>query len=645
MNAQPLLPDDTVAPLGADPVTAQIRLLCTTDLHAHLLPYDYFSDQDDRPYGLTRTATLIRAARTEARNVLLLDNGDALQGTPLGDITPQDGTGWTGAHPVITAMNQLGYDAATLGNHEFNFGLDWLCRALKGAQFPFTCANITQGGCAPGDAGSPFLPPYLLLSRQIIDDAGVARPLTLGVIGLVPAQITTWDRMHLHGRLRTQDMIETARRVVPKARAAGADLIILLAHTGIDPGPARPMMENAALPLAALPGVDAIMTGHSHGVFPQPGAICDGATDGGARCGIDHARGLLNGTPALMAGARGSHLGVMDLTLRRAGGQWRVIRHRAEARPTAPRAAIPIPADPTLSAQLAPAHRATLRLTRHPIGQGTARLHSYLALGAPNASVAVINALQRRCLAQAVAGTPDADLPLLSAACAFKTGGQGGPMNYTDVPAGPLSLRHAADLYTFPNRLCGLRVTGAQLRDWLERAAICFARIIPGAQDAPLLNAQVPGHDFDVIDGLSYAIDLSQPARYDHAGALIDTSAWRITDLRYNGQPLTDNTRFLLATNGYRANGGGPFPAMPDSAFAYTSPRLIRDLLVADLTTAPLTPPTDFGQTWRFAPLLGTTVTLDTSPAVMDDPQALKAINATPLGQTQDGFQRLRIAL
>jgi 2',3'-cyclic-nucleotide 2'-phosphodiesterase/3'-nucleotidase len=213
------------------------------------------------------------------------------------------------------------------------------------------------------------------------------------------------------------------------------------------------------------------------------------------------------------------------------------------------------------------------------------------------------------------------------------------------VPAGPLSLRHAADLYPFPNTLCGVRITGAQVRDWLERAVICFQTVTPGAQDAPLLNPDVPGHDFDVIDGLSYAIDLSQPARYDRAGALIDPGARRITDLRHNGHPVADDTVFLLATNGYRVNGSGPFTVVPDSAVAYSSSRLIRDLLIAGLAETPLTPPKTSKHTWRFTPLPGTTVTLDTGPVVMTDPQALAAINATPLALTEDGFQRLRITL
>lgn len=609
-------------------VTAQLRLMCTTDLHAHLLPYDYFADRGDRPYGLARTATLIRTARAEVTNTLLFDNGDALQGTPMADITAQPDSGWRGAHPVIHAMNQLGYDAATLGNHEFNFGLDWLARALADATFPFTCANIH----GYGQVGA-LLPPSLLLRRRIADIDGALHPLTLGVIGLVPAQIMIWDRLHLNGRLTSRDMVETARDIVPKLRAAGADLVVLLAHTGIDPAPAYPMMENAALPLASLPGVDAIMTGHSHDVFPLPGR--------NGPPGVDHAGGTINDTPALMAGSCGSHLGVLDLMLERRGARWRIVQHRSQLRAVAAHT----PADPALAVGLDPAHRATLKLTGRPVGRASARLHSYLALARPDASVAAINAVQRRCLARAVAGTADAALPILSAACAFKTGGHGGPDNFTDLPAGPLRLRHAADLYLFPNQMAGIRVSGAELREWLERAAICFAQIAPGAQDAPLQDPHVPGHDFDVIDGLSYQIDLSQPARYDRCGTRIRPEARRIRDLRYGGAPLSETARFLLATNSYRSNGGGPFAPVPEDRVVHRSSWVIRDLLTEDMRSAPLAAPPGYRETWRFAPMPGTTVVLETGPAVMSDPDAVARIGAEPLNITDAGFLRLRLPL
>ena len=644
---------EVALPEGA---TAQLRLLETTDLHAHLLPYDYHSDNGDQPWGLARVATLIRAARAQVRNVMLFDNGDALQGTPMGDLTTGPASVWRGPNPVIAAMNRLNYDAATLGNHEFNFGLNWLGRTLGDATFPVTCANImTPEGAAPARS---YLPPYLLLHRTISCDDGSEYPVTLGVIGLVPPQITTWDHAHLAGQLHVQDMIQTARRMVPQVRAAGADIVLLLAHSGIDGIRAVPMMENAAIPLAAIEGVDAIMAGHSHEIFPQPAACSPAPSqDTGATAAVDHARGLLSGKPAVMAGAWGSHLGVLDLTLEARRGRWQIIGHTAEARPVggAPGAqasrapASPIACDAELSRALGPAHRLTLRHMHRPIGQARTRLHSYLAMARADASVAAINAVQTRLLGRALQGTEHEGLPILSATAAFKTGGRGGPNNFTDLPEGMLSLRHAADLYPFPNNLCGMILTGADLRDWLERAAICFATVRPGAPEAMLRDYSVPGHDFDVISGLTYRIDLSAAPRYDRHGAALNTEpgagAGRIQDLCYNGRPLAAGDRFALATNSYRAFGAGAFTRPDDARIVHVSATSLRDDLVAEIAQTPLAPPTGHAENWRFVPLPGASVLLDTGPGLHTDSSALDGMTADDLGMTPAGFRRLRIWL
>lgn len=619
--------------------TLRLRLLGTTDLHAHVLPYDYFADEGGRPYGLSRTATLIRAAREEAVNTMLFDNGDALQGTPVGDVTCQSGKGWLGPNPVIAAMNRLRYDAASLGNHEFNFGLDWLARTLSDARFPFCCANVAVSADA---APLPDVAPYLLLRRMFRDDTGALQDLKLGVIGLVPPQINTWDAGHLSGRLTAQDMVRTARRMVPLVRAAGADLVLLLAHTGIDPAPPYPMMENAALPLAAIEGVDAIMAGHSHGLFPQP-AHSDVARL--AERGIDHANGTLNGTPAIMAGALGAHLGVMDLTLTRRDGRWRITAHRSELRAVAPRSQPPALPDAALSRGAQAAHAMTLLHMRKPIGHSAQRLHSYLALVRPAASVAAVNRLQARILARALSGTAHADLPVLAATPAFKTGGRGGPRNFCDVRPGPISLRHAADLYPFPNRLCGLLVTGAELRDWLERAAICFATQRPDRPEAMLRNPDVPGHDFDVISGLTYRIDLSAPPRFDRHGALLDPRARRIRDLCHRGRKVSAEDRFVLATSTYRAQGGGAFVRARPGAVVHVAEKLLRDQMADEIGRAPLSVPDDHGGTWCFAPMPGNAVLLDTGPALRGDAEALGALDADDLGLTPEGFLRLRVRL
>ncbi len=580
-----------------------------------------------------RIATAIRAARAEAANTLLFDNGDALQGTPMGDLTTCPNACWPGPSPVIAAMNQLGYDAAALGNHEFNFGIDWLARTLRCAEFPVTCANVDVSG---GDVEGvwPVLP-SVILDRMMTCEDGSSRALKIGVLGLVPPQITMWDQMHLAGRLRAADMVSTARDAIPRLRASGADIVILLAHSGIDESAPQAMAENAALALAGLEGVDAIMAGHSHGLFPQ--ADAGGASNAAAR--IDHMRGLLAGTPALMAGACGGHLGVLDLTLTARGGRWQCTSHRAELRDVAA-----LPCDAPLEATLAPAHDMTLRHMRQPIGHASMRLHSYLALARPDPSVAALNAVQTRLMARALAGTAHEALPLLSATPAFKTGGRGGPRNFTDLPEGTLSLRHAADLYPFPNSLCGIEIDGAGLRDWLERAAICFATIQPGAPDQMLRDMEVPGHDFDVISGLTYNIDLAAPPLYDRAGHHLG-GAGRIRDLRHQGRPVDTEARFILATNTYRAFGAGAFAPTPCERIIHVSSALLRQELVEDIAHTPLGPPEDYVSNWAFAAMPGTHVLLDTGPGLRSDSAALAAIGGRDLGEGPGGFWRVRLPL
>jgi 2',3'-cyclic-nucleotide 2'-phosphodiesterase/3'-nucleotidase len=620
-------------PLSACGATLRLRILQTTDVHGNLLPFDYYTNQPDRPWGLARLATQIKRARSEvgAENCLVLDNGDFLQGTPLTDLTAQADNGWTGPHPIIAAMNDIGYDAGTIGNHEFNFGLEWLMDTLAQARFPLTCCNVlTRRGGTPVD-DTTLLPPYLLLNKQMQDRDGGWHSLRIGLLGLVPPQILTWDHARLSGRIDVRDMVESARAWVPSLRALGADLVLLLAHTGIDPGPDRPFMENAARALARLPGIDALLAGHSHKSFPS--------TDHNGIAGANASDGTLHDTPCLMAGFRGNHLGQLDLTLTHDGNAWQVTGHDSRllaVSSTHPCPAICIAADA--------AHRHTLALTAHEIGQTAAPLHSYLSLLRDDSIQHLVNDAQRRALTLALANSPHVGLPLLSASAPFKTGGRGGPAHFTDIPKGPLLLRHIADLYSFPNTLCGLLVTGADLRDWLERAAICFNQIIPGRPSQPLLDPSVPGHDFDVIDGLRYAIDLSQSARYDLSGALIHPEARRIQDLRHAGKPVRDDATFIIATNSYRAHGGGPFAPLAEKGLIYSGTRTVRDLLADHVAAVGQVAPAP-RPTWRFAPQPGTSVTIETGPGLRAHPADIAALDAVDLGITDAGFLRLGMPL
>ena len=215
--------------------TAHLRLMETTDLHVHVFPYDYYSDKPMDTAGLARTASLIRQIRNEAANSILVDNGDFLQGNPMGDFVAYErGLKEGDVHPVIKGMNVLGYDAATLGNHEFNYGLDFMTKVLSGANFPFVCANLVKGTLAASPREDQlFLKPYVILDREIRDGAGKTHPLRLGFIGFVPPQIMNWDRKHLEGSANTRDIVAVAKAFVPEMREQGCDLVIALSHSGI----------------------------------------------------------------------------------------------------------------------------------------------------------------------------------------------------------------------------------------------------------------------------------------------------------------------------------------------------------------------------------------------------------------------------
>jgi len=576
---------------AAGPSTVRLRLLETSDLHMFVYDYDYYAGRQDNTVGLAKTASLLRAARAEARNSLLFDNGDIIQGNPLGDYMALPGhlAGDPEGHPMFRAMNELGYDAATFGNHEFNYGLDFLQAALRTARFPFVCANIETPD------GQPFAAPTMVLRRRVVDEAGHPHDLRIGVIGLVTPQITVWDKARLAGRIRTTDIVDAAARHLPDLRRQ-CDLVVALCHSGIAWGPRAGGDENAALYLASLDGIDVVFTGHQHRVFPGP--------DYAGHPQIDAERGLLAGKPAVMPGFWGSHLGVIDLVLTRTGQQpWRITGSAVEARPIyrrEGRQAIALAADDAAVLRAAaPEHEATLRWMSQPVGRTTLPITSYFALTGSDSSLGLVNAAQLWYVRPLLQG-PLAHLPLLAAAAPFKAGGTG-PDSFVDVEAGPLDMKDIAGLYMFANTVCAVRCTGAEVREWLERAACIFNRIDPAvAGPQPLVNPRLPTYNFDVIAGVTYQIDVTRPARYGPDGRIIDARAHRILDLRHDGRPIDPAQEFVVVTNNYRADGGGSFPATGAGRIVLAAPDLTRDVLLRYVMQhQPLVPPRD--PVWRLA--------------------------------------------
>ncbi|HBC83623.1 MAG TPA: 2',3'-cyclic-nucleotide 2'-phosphodiesterase [Escherichia sp.] len=599
--------------VGAQAATVDLRLLETTDLHSNMMDFDYYKDTPTEKFGLVRTATLINAARQEVANSVLVDNGDVIQGSPLGDYMAAKGLSPNEVHPVYQAMNSLDYAVGNLGNHEFNYGLDYLHRALAGAKFPYVNANIIDV-----KTQQPLFTPYLIKETTVKDKEGKPQTLRIGYIGFVPPQIMTWDKANLSGKVTVNDITETARKYVPEMRSKGADVVVVIAHSGLSAEPYKALAENSVYYLSEVPGVDAILFGHAHAVFP--------GKDFAAIKGADIANGTLNGVPAVMPGMWGDHLGVVDLVLNNDSGTWKVTHSRAEARPIYDAAAKKSLAaeDSKLVSVLKASHDATREFVSKPIGQSADNMYSYLSLVQDDPTVQVVNMAQKAYVEHYIQGDPDlASLPVLSAAAPFKAGGRkNDPASFVEVEKGQLTFRNAADLYLYPNTLVVVKASGKEVKEWLECSAGQFNQIDPhSSKPQSLINWDTfRTYNFDVIDGVNYQVDVTQPARYDGECQSLNPQAERIKKLTFNGKPIDPNATFLVATNNYRAYGG-KFAGTGDSHIAFASPDENRAVLAAWISaesarTKAIHPAAD--NNWRLAPIHSDTaldIRFETSPS------------------------------
>jgi 2',3'-cyclic-nucleotide 2'-phosphodiesterase/3'-nucleotidase len=579
---------------GAHAATVDLRILETSDLHSNMMDFDYYKDTSTEKFGLVRTASLINAARGETVNSVLVDNGDLIQGSPLGDYMAAKGLKKGDIHPVYKALNTLDYAVGNLGNHEFNYGLDYLHMALSGAKFPYVNANIIDA-----KTNKPLFTPYVIKETTVKDKDGKEQTLRIGYIGFVPPQIMTWDKTNLEGKVTVQDITETARHYVPEMRKQGADLVVVIAHSGLSSDPYHAMAENSVYYLSEVPGVDAILFGHAHAVFP--------GKDFANIKGVDLEKGTLNGIPAVMPGMWGDHLGVVDLVLNNDSGAWKVTSSKAQARPiydSVAKKAL-VPEDAKLVEVLKHDHDATREFVSKPIGKSSDNMYSYLALVQDDPTVQVVNNAQLAYVEKYIQGDPDlANLPVLSAAAPFKVGGRkNDPASFVEVEKGQLTFRNAADLYLYPNTLVVVKATGKEVKEWLECSAGQFNQIdVNSTKPQSLINWDgFRTYNFDVIDGVDYQIDVSQPARYDGECQMVNAKAERIKGLTFKGKPIDPNATFLVATNNYRAYGG-KFAGTGDSHIAFASPDENRSVLANWITASKeIHPAAD--NNWRLAPI------------------------------------------
>jgi 2',3'-cyclic-nucleotide 2'-phosphodiesterase / 3'-nucleotidase len=552
--------------LEDQPTAVDLTVLATSDLHDHALDWDYYANGQfsAQNVGLARVGTLIEQIRDERGEdrVLLVDNGDTFQGNPLGSfyassehrrITDQSEY----PHPMALAMNALGFDAMVAGNHEFNYGLDFLGAVEEQVDFPVLGANVRDA-----EGGGEYLEPYSVIEVEVDG----AETIEVGVLGLTTPGSAVWDRSHVEGIVEFTDGIESAERYVPELREAGADVVVVIAHAGIrggsSYGDAIPLDENFVAELAeTVPGIDAIVAGHTHTDVPEERFV---NADTGDEVVVTQ------------PGAWGRFLSVIDLDLVEGEDGWDVAAVGSETRSTAN-----VPESDTVVDLVTEGHQATVDHVNSTVGTSTEALSMRHANLEDVPALDLVNHVQTVATEDFVVGTEWEDLPVLSVAAPFNLNAQ--------LPEGPVSVRDIAGLYIYDNTLVAVEMTGAELGDYLEWSAEYFA----GVEDAgPFARGDIattkPSYNYDVLSGVTYDLDLAQDV------------GERVVDLEFEGAPIDPTQRFVVVTNNYRANGGGGAPHIADAPIVWDSLLENRQLIIDWVVAEGVVDPADFASIdWR----------------------------------------------
>ncbi|MCM3000271.1 bifunctional 2',3'-cyclic-nucleotide 2'-phosphodiesterase/3'-nucleotidase [Paenibacillus cellulositrophicus] len=635
--AVPMMP--VFADSSSNGSKVKLRIMETSDLHVNMVNYDYYADKPTDEYGFAKTASLIKAARNEAKNSLLFDNGDLIQGNPLGDYVAKVKPLKEGeVHPVYKAMDLMDYDAGGVGNHEFNYGLDFLKLSEKGANFPIVNANVYKDDGDKDDSNDVnYFTPYTILDKKVTDENGKEQTIKVGVIAFVPPQISQWDKANLEGKVIVKDMVETAKKFIPQMKKEGADVIVAIPHSGFEDIPETPLMENTVLYLSKVEGIDAILFGHAHKTFPS--AEFKGKT------GVDLEKGTINGVPAVEPGFWGDHLGIIDLNLENVNGKWKVVDSKTEARPiydTANKKAL-VDADQEIVNAVKTEHDATIDYVRGPVGKTSAPINSYFALVQDDPSIQIVTNAQKWYVEKNLKGTEYENLPVLSAGAPFKAGGRNGASYYTNIPAGTIAIKNVSDLYVYPNTVHAVVVTGAEVKEWLEWSAGQFNQIDPSkTTEQPVVNMDFPTYNYDVIDGVTYQIDVTQPNKYDAKGTVVNPSANRIKNLQFDGKPIDLKQKFVVATNNYRASSSKL--ANPDGKrIIMAAPDENRQVIIDYIRDNGTINPSADGN-WTFAPVdANLNVTFTSSPDAKD--LAASSKNMKYIGAAEEGFAKYGLDL
>jgi 2',3'-cyclic-nucleotide 2'-phosphodiesterase/3'-nucleotidase len=555
-------------PQSAANHTFQLTVLGTTDLHGHGENWDYFknAEYDDSRHndvGLAKVSTAVDDIRAEKGrdHTLLIDAGDTIQGTPLSTYYAKVDPITDGhvTHPMALAMNAIGYDAAAIGNHEFNYGIPLLDEFAKQVNFPLLSANVIDDA-----TGQPHFTPWIMKTISVPG----SKPIHVGIVGFTTPGVALWDKHNVQGKLSFPGIVEEARKVIPEVKAAGADVVVVTSHSGVEGtssyGPELPTENASALLAQEVPGIDAVLVGHSHRDIPQMYVTNE-----------QTGKQVLLAEPALW----GERVSDMELTLTKNHGQWSVTGSSSTNINTNA-----YPEDPNILQLLKPEHDTVVQWVNTPIGNSVQAMDSSESRYKDTPIIDLINQVQTDAVTTALAGTAESSLPVVSIAAPFS--------RTASFPAGPVSIRDVAGLYIYDNTLLAVKMTGAELKDYLEYSARYFNRLAPGdpvnvdtltnavTADAP---TGIPDYNDDELSGISYDINISQPA------------GSRIENLRLpDDTPVQPDQEFVVAVNNYRESGGGGFPHIKDAPVLMDQQQDIRQLIIDWVTAKGSVDPADF---------------------------------------------------
>jgi 2',3'-cyclic-nucleotide 2'-phosphodiesterase/3'-nucleotidase/5'-nucleotidase len=521
----------TASPAQAGRGPVELRVIATTDLHGRVRGWDYFGDSVESVRGLSRVATIVDSIRADKpASTLLVDAGDFMQGNALTYVASRPG--FTGVNPVVAAMNALKYDAVVLGNHEFNYGIPYLDKTLAKATFPVLAANVRRL-----DKGRAFK------GIAYITRGGVK----VAVIGLTTPWAMVWDRDLLRGRIQIADLVTTARKSVAEARKAGAHVVVIVAHAGFHSAsdtdvPGVPA-ENAVGEIAReVPGIDAIIFGHTH---------------------RELADSTINGVLLTQPRNWATSVSVAAIRVEPDGKGWKVVSKRGSIVRSAGRVE-----KPSLLALSESAHAAAKKWATTPVGQTAVAWSTDSARTSDAPLIDFIGETMRRATGADLAST-----------AVFST--------RVRLAPGPLTVSNLAQLYPYDNTIRVVKLSGAQLRAFLEQSARYYK--VTDGRAAP--DPSFIGFNFEAVTGASYTFDISRPP------------GDRVTSLTVKDKPVQPADSFSIALSNYRASGAGGYGMVAGARVVKDDQREVRQLLIDEITRRKELKPADFfTPSWRLEP-------------------------------------------